>query len=392
MTNKWLYDFRIAYRRLIKRYNEVSDEYMFASAFLARLSEFHTNNKFDTTFSCLNSLFQTDLYSLNEKLNKELQGAKDFVVSSNFSKVDADEWLDRVLKKNEMSKKAFIKQSRINYGLFECEITDNEELIQNLAYIHSVVEKLSNNNIKAYPVEKIHIACSYPKGIGSVNNKYFSSEHTFDYLSSGTYFAKYNKLWAPCGTVFNQEKQFESKEEKSQKRGGVAILDSGILDIGKTENNSISNIKNRFKRKYIIPDVDISELSDEDNVSEFIGGGALIISNGKALSGSDLYDSQCFCQMPEGNEKSKNGFDSMQLFGSVTRIMIAKYNERVFFLKAKGKVKDIQRLLLEMGFSDLITFDGSGGLYWADSNKVEQTVGHISPSGFAVKVMNYENQ
>ena len=114
MTNKWLYDFRIAYRRLIKRYNEVSDEYMFASAFLARLSEFHTNNKFDTTFSCLNSLFQTDLYSLNEKLNKELQGAKDFVVSSNFSKVDADEWLDRVLKKNEMSKKAFIKQSRTN--------------------------------------------------------------------------------------------------------------------------------------------------------------------------------------------------------------------------------------------------------------------------------------
>lgn len=80
-------------------------------AFLARLSEFHKSNTLETTFSYLQSFFSSDFQILQERLDKELQGAKDFVAVSGFSKQEADKWLNKVLEKNEYSLKSFIKQN-----------------------------------------------------------------------------------------------------------------------------------------------------------------------------------------------------------------------------------------------------------------------------------------
>ena len=106
------------------------------------------------------------------------------------------------------------------------------------------------------------------------------------------------------------------------------------------------------------------------------------------ISGSDLYSKQQFVQMTGDNLNSTNGFNSMQLQNRVRRIMVAKYNEIAFLLIVKGAVKDIQKSLLNHGFSDLITFDGSDGLFVARNSVVDSNakVGHVSPSGFAITV------
>lgn len=90
------------------------------------------------------------------------------------------------------------------------------------------------------------------------------------------------------------------------------------------------------------------------------------------ISGSDLYLKQQFVQMTGDNLNATNGFNSMQLQNRVRRIMVAKYNEIAFLLIVKGAVKDIQKSLLNHGFSDLITFDGSGGLFVARNSVVEK--------------------
>lgn len=388
MSDRWIYDFKIAFRRLKKRYAAESDEYIWGLTFLARLSEFHKSNTLETTFLYLQSFFSSDFQILQERLDKELQGAKDFVAVSGFSKQEADEWLNKVLEKNEYSLKSFIKQNSINYSLFDCKIDENYNLVYDISYIKNTIVSLSENNIEAYLTDEIHIICSYPKSIISEKEKYLNSG--FDFVTNGTYFSPLKEHWIPCGTVFNHEKQFESKEPRALKRGGLSLLESGIINIKNTINNNLDNIKNHFKEEYELDDLSIPELEGIDKPVEFIGGGALIILNGKAVTGSELYNIQQFVSMPDHCPESTNGFDSLQLFGGVTRIMIARYNEKIFFLKAKGSVKNIQKLLLQKGFSDLICFDGSGGLFWANKDKIINEVGNISPSGFAVKVAKYE--
>lgn len=389
MSNSWIYDFRIAYKRLIKRYKTDSEEYIFALSFLVQLSLFHTEKSFDSTFNCLKEFYKNSYTHLKSKQENELQAAKDFTKASHFDKEEADNWISNVEYKNEINLREFIKQNQINFGLFDCKINEQYELEQDLEYIHAIIDKLyDKETFEIVPIKEIRIKNAFQKGIGRLFDSDVKNGKSYDYYTNGTYFEAQGTRYIPCGSIIAEDRNFECNYERVENRGGLAILNSGVIIIKQTNSNKLEDIKNRFAEKYEIEDIVLPELQVKDEVFEFIGGGALIINSGQSISGSDLYSKQQFVQMTGDNLNSTNGFNSMQLQNRVRRIMVAKYNEIAFLLIVKGAVKDIQKSLLNHGFSDLITFDGSGGLFVARNSVVDSNakVGHVSPSGFAITV------
>ncbi len=136
------------------------------------------------------------------------------------------------------------------------------------------------------------------------------------------------------------------------------------------------------------------EENNIDEVFEFIGGGALLINNGSLIAGkNDLLGIQKFDQTYTKKDKDGNeitipptGYNAVQLIGAIKRILIAKLNEIPFLLFVKESAIELQKLLSDNGFSDLICFDGGGAIYFATSQKVVEKIGNVSPSGFDVKV------
>ena len=120
-----------------------------------------------------------------------------------------------------------------------------------------------------------------------------------------------------------------------------------------------------------------------DNVFEYIGGGALLINNKKAISGKELYEYQQFDNLL-GNEPS--GFHSAQLQNAAWRVMVAKLNEIPFFIFTDNKPEKLQKTLCDLGFSELVCFDGGNEVFVANKEKVIKGIRKNSPSGFAVKV------
>lgn len=395
--NTWIYDFRIAFKRLKRQYSQDSEEFMLALAFLVQLSDFHSKNACRNTFECLKSFYNRTFDELNTKLDKNLKGAKDFVVASNFSQEESNEWLKKVEIQNATSIKQFIKQNKINFKLFDCIINDSNNLIYDNNYVKKLVSELSSDKLNIYPIEKIEVINAIGKGIGSFQNQYLNG-NLYDILTNGTYFTDNAQItWEPCGTIITNKKVFESNRDKVIKRGGLILLNSGIINIGTAESNKVSVIKETLKEDLNLSDLVLPELKDVDEVAEFLGGGAVLIKSGKSTSGSDLYSIQKFDQFvikydKDGNPlpPTNNGFDSMQLSGERIRIFIAKYNEIPFLLKVKDSARNVQKELQIRGFSDLICFDGGGGLYFNKNGNVEHLVGRDSPSGLAIKVKQYE--
>lgn len=72
-------------------------------------------------------------------------------------------------------------------------------------------------------------------------------------------------------------------------------------------------------------------------------------------------------------------------------LILGKYNELDFIILPKLKkpklVSKIQKELYELGFSDVIKFDGGNGLF-VDGNILDKhEKGAVNKSGFAIKVV-----
>lgn len=123
---------------------------------------------------------------------------------------------------------------------------------------------------------------------------------------------------------------------------------------------------------------------NKDKVFEFIGGGALLITNKNVISGEELYKNQLFNDL--FSNKDLSGFNSKQLQNEVWRIMVAKLNEIPFFIFTDNKPVKLQKTFSDLGFSDLVCFDGGNKVFVANKEKIIKGKGKNSPSGFAVKV------
>ena len=81
-----------------------------------------------------------------------------------------------------------------------------------------------------------------------------------------------------------------------------------------------------------------------------------------------------------------SGFHSAQLQNAVWRVMVAKLNEIPFFIITNNKPEELQKVLYDLGFSELVCFDGGNEVFIADKENDIKGIRQNSPSGFAVKV------
>ena len=66
--------------------------------------------------------------------------------------------------------------------------------------------------------------------------------------------------------------------------------------------------------------------------------------------------------------------------------MITILNEIPFFIITNSIPKELQKTLCDLGFSELVCFDGGNEVFVADKEKNIKGKRQNSPSGFAVKV------
>lgn len=112
--------------------------------------------------------------------------------------------------------------------------------------------------------------------------------------------------------------------------------------------------------------------------------GALLINKNRTISGDEIFKVQLFNDLFTNKEPS--GFHSKQLQNAVLRVMVAKLNEIPFFIFTDNKPEELQKIFYDLGFSELVCFDGGNEVFVADKEKVRKGKGKNSPSGFAVKV------
>ncbi|NLM16289.1 MAG: hypothetical protein GX221_01035 [Candidatus Riflebacteria bacterium] len=375
-------DMRVAYKRLKANPELDTVTYENALAFLVYLSIFNAQKKYASTLLCLQAFFDLQTENLKKQLKQKLDGALKYVEAMKFSKAEAEAWVNNVKEQNEKTLSNFMEQYKINLKLFDCKINKDNKIVCDYTYLREVVEKLRNIKIKdqtieIFPVEEIRIIYS-KLGITKYADKYLND---FDFVSNGTYYHA-NK---PLGTLISEDSTYETDVIKVKNRGGLAVLESGIVNMGLTPANGENEIKKYFQ-EVLNSELDIPELQANDKVFEFIGGGALLICNGQPVSGLELYEKQKFDQGTE----NENGFESSQLQREAPRIMFAKYNEILFFIYTEIPPKKIQKILKDEGFSDLICFDGGNAFYLKSKIDNISTKEVANPSGFAVRVMKYE--
>ena len=213
---KWLYDFRVAYKRLKNKYNKTTEEYFNSVVWLGKLSRFRKTRKddnnidYESTFDCVKSFYKKSYEDLKHRTDAELKGAEDYVKEMHFSKEEAKEWIERIQKKIERALNDFDTLFGFNLKLFDFKPTENHDVETDYDYIRNIIKKLfDKNSLEIYPIETIRIINAKGIGIGKFQDKYLSSDSSFDFLTSGTYFWIYGKLgWCPVASVITESSVF----------------------------------------------------------------------------------------------------------------------------------------------------------------------------------------
>ena len=104
----------------------------------------------------------------------------------------------------------------------------------------------------------------------------------FDVVTSGTYrsLRPGGRLVAQ-GTVIRNGKLETLGHRKTWKRGGVAVLQDGTIVVDRMAGGTLSDIQHRFGQ----PD---------NPVVQFLGGGAVMVENGKKIQSTDVHGRQEF--------------------------------------------------------------------------------------------------
>ena len=228
---KWIYDFRVAYKRLTNKYKKDTEEYFNSVVWLGKLSRFRKTQKennninYESTFDCVKSFYKKSYEDLKHRTDAEIQGAKDYVLKMHFSKEEAKEWLERIEKKNERALEDFDTLFGFNLKLFDFKATEKHEVETDYDYIRNIIKKLFvKNSLEIYPIETIRIINARDKGIGKFQKDYLNSDSSFDFLTNGTYFWLYGSLvWSPIASIITEISVFENTQEPKNIRGGVAF-------------------------------------------------------------------------------------------------------------------------------------------------------------------------
>ncbi len=240
------------------------------------------------------------------------------------------------------------------------------------------------------------------KIIGAVNSGidieakgYLTGDDAYDIVTNGTFFNWTGNEMIVYGTsLFHKQDIVETKETKVKRRGGLAVLESGLVVIKQAVGNAKIEVRDHFSEPAKPETIPISEIFEKDPVAEYLGGGALLIQNGKPVSGADLFNVQRFDNMDAKHADSTDGFDAKQMYAT-QHVVFGIRDEQPYLIvpwnKTNKRGKDaraIQKDLADAGFSDVIKFDG-GGEFYINGKDLKITKGKNSPTGFAVKTIKF---
>lgn len=152
---------------------------------------------------------------------------------------------------------------------------------------------------------------------------------------------------------------------KSLYRGGVAVYDDGTFSLGRTDGVSLVALQRRFFRP-------------GRTVESFMGGGALLVERGTAVSSLDLGLRQQFTQ-------GGFGLDATQL-RRTHHLVLGVRDGYCFILIAHAKSgRDIQRDMLALKFESAVKFDGGSGLFVNDRPGGSPRYRGVNSTGFLIR-------
>lgn len=187
----------------------------------------------------------------------------------------------------------------------------------------------------------------------------------YDVVTSGTFYYGGNN---PAGAVMRDGKLDTPGVDKAKNRGGLAVLEDGTIVIKRMQGNTSEAIQRTFG-------------TERAKVEDFMGGGALLIEDGKKVTSEDLEKKQKFDQRGESRGRGL----SAQQMRQTNHIVGGIRDGQCFMIVAKNKTgAQIQNDLFRFGFDSVIKFDGGSGFYARDQDGEKGEPGR-NPTGFGVK-------
>lgn len=182
----------------------------------------------------------------------------------------------------------------------------------------------------------------------------------FDVVANGTFYAGRD----PVGPIVRDGKRDTGGYGMCAERGGVARLQDGSIVVGRTRGGNADQVAAAFG-------------ATKDNpVEEAMGGGALLIESGKAVSDKDLRERQNFKQ-------GQGGINAAQM-RQTTHSLMGIANGQAYHVWAKAKSgAQIQKELLAAGFTSLVMLDG-GGAGFFDNGSMRSTARDPALTGLGI--------
>ncbi len=178
-------------------------------------------------------------------------------------------------------------------------------------------------------------------------------------VTSGTFYAGQE----PVGAIMRDGKLDTPGVDKAKNRGGIAVLQDGSIVVGRMHGNTPKEIQDAFGEK-------------DNPVWDFMGGGALLIEDGRKVTSEDLKNRQRF-------DQGGGGLDAQQM-RKTDHIVAGVREGRFFVIVAKNKTgREIQNDLAGAGFSVVVKLDGGSGAYARDSRGVR--TGGQNPTGLGIR-------
>jgi hypothetical protein len=198
----------------------------------------------------------------------------------------------------------------------------------------------------------------------------------YEALTNGTFFGSPAKgaPVEPVGPIVIGGQQRLRKDGKPigftpAGRGGIAVFkgkDGDVVRVVRQPGRTLPEIRNAF------PGVD-----------EFMGGGALLIEDGRAVGTEDLLERQRFTNPSRTGDPPRGtnqGLHAGQM-NSAFHTLVGVRNGKAFLLipRSPKTGSRIQRDLCEQGFQDVVMFDGGHGFAYYRNGKEQKGTYHGLP-------------
>lgn len=171
----------------------------------------------------------------------------------------------------------------------------------------------------------------------------------------------------PVGSVMRDGELDTLGLDRSEARGGVAVLDDGTIVVGRSAGNSEPEIQAAYG------DVDRT-------VRDFMGGGALLVEYGQPVSSHDLREVQAFTS-------GTGGIEATQLQKSDHAVIGIRNGQAFAFMARNRSGREIRSDLLNLGFSAVVKLAGGSAAFYRD--RLGTHVQGANSVGFGLRIRRH---